>query len=107
MSYLVSSKRPAKIVLNERDPVKAVLQNVKMILITRQNSIPLYRDFGLPMQFVDKPTPAAKPLMVAEIRDAIGEYEPRAKVINVTFEIDEKAPGKLIPTLEIEVELNE
>lgn len=101
MSYLVSSKGPERIVLNESDPVKAVLQNVKMILLTRQKTVPLYRNFGLPMQFIDKPVAVAKPLLIAEIKEAISEFEPRAEVINVTFEEDE--PGRLIPTVEIEV----
>jgi len=103
MSYLVSSKGSEKIVLNESDPVKAVLQNVKMILLTRQKTIPLYRNFGLPMQFIDKPMAVAKPLMIAEIKEAISEFEPRAEVINVTFAEDET--GRLIPTVEIEVNI--
>lgn len=105
MGYMVSTS--GRIVLNESDPVKAVVQNIRMILLTRQKTVPLYRDFGLPMQFIDKPMAAAKPLMVAEINEAISEFEPRAEVINITFETDDNVPGRLIPTVEIEVNIDE
>jgi phage baseplate assembly protein W len=59
------------------------------------------------MQFIDKPMAVAKPLLISEITDAISAYEPRAEVVNVTFEIDDNAPGKLIPIVEIEVNTNE
>lgn len=102
MSYMVSSKNLGSITLNESDPVKSVLQNIAIILSTRQLSIPLYRDFGLPMKFIDKPIAVARTLMIAEIKDAIEEYEPRANVLNVTFEDDDE-PGKIIATVEVEI----
>ena len=55
------------------------------------------------MQFLDKPIPVAKALLIAEIRDAITEFEPRANVLNVTVEIDENAPGKIHATVEVEI----
>jgi len=103
MSYMVSSKNLSSITLNESDTVRSVLQNIAIILSTRQLSVPLYRDFGLPMQFVDKPMPVAKPMLIAEITEAIAEFEPRATLLNVTFEIDETVPGRLIPTVEVEI----
>lgn len=103
MRYKVSSQGLSQIKLNESDTVPAVLQNIAIILSTRQRSAPFCRDFGLPMQFVDKPIPVAKALMVAEIKEAILEFEPRATLIDVTFELDESAPGKLIPTVEVEI----
>ena len=103
MSYMVSSKNLGSITLNESDPVRAALQNIAIILSTRQLSVPLYRDFGLPMQFIDKPMAVARPLLIAEIKDAITEYEPRATVLNITFEDD--TPGKLIATVEVEIDV--
>jgi hypothetical protein len=41
MSYFVSSRDLSKITLNETDPVKSVLQNIRMILTTRQLTVPL------------------------------------------------------------------
>lgn len=103
MSYMVSSKDLGSITLNENDTVKSVLQNIAIILSTRQLSVPLYRDFGLPMQFIDKPVAVAKPLLIAEIKDAISEYEPRVTVLNVTLETDINAPGKLNANVEVEI----
>ena len=103
MSYFVSTKNLDSITLNEKDTVKSVLQNIKIILMTRQFSVPLYRNFGLPMQFVDKPLAVARPSLKAEIKPAISEYEPRAIVLNVILETDMSAPGKLIATVEVEI----
>jgi phage baseplate assembly protein W len=103
MSYIVKSVNLGTLTLNERDPVKSVLQNIAIILSTRQGSVPLYRDFGLPMQFIDKPIAVARPLLIAEIVDAISVYEPRANVLNVTLEPDPEAPGKLVATVEVEI----
>ncbi len=101
MSYIVSTKSLDKITLNETDTVASVLQNVAIILSTRQGSVPGYRNFGLPQQFVDKPVNVAKTMLVAEIHEAIAEFEPRATISNISFETDEDAPGKLIPLLEV------
>jgi len=103
MSYIVSTKDLGSITLNETDTVKSVLQNIRIILSTRQFSVPLYREFGLPMQFLDKPMAVARSLLIAEIKDAISEYEPRANVLNITLDIDENAPGKLHATVEVEI----
>ena len=103
MSYIVSPKCLGSITLNERDTVKSVLQNIAIILSTRQQTVPLYRGFGLSGRFVDKPIPVAKSMIIAEIPEVISEYEPRAKVVNVTFEEDESTPGKLIPIVEVDI----
>jgi len=103
MNYIISTKDLGSITLNETDTVKSVLQNIRIILSTRQFSVPLYREFGLPMQFLDKPMAVARSLLIAEIKDAISEYEPRANVLNITLDIDENAPGKLHATVEVEI----
>lgn len=103
MSYMISPKNLDSITLNEKDRVKSVLQNIAIILQTRKHTVPLYRDFGLAMQFLDKPMAVARSLLIAEINEAITIYEPRVNVLNVTFEIDEADPGKLIPTVEVEI----
>ena len=47
MEYTV---KPAQghLKLNETDPVAAVLQEVAVLLGTRQGEVPLFREFGLP-----------------------------------------------------------
>lgn len=104
MSYYVNPSTPMKITLNETDTVKSVLQNVKIILATLQLTVPLYREFGLPGRFVDKPIPVAKALMVGEVKEAIERWEPRASLLNISFEEDIAFPGKLVPAVEVEIQ---
>lgn len=103
MSYKVSTADLNTIRLNETDTVSAVLQNIAIILATRQGSVPLYREFGLTQEFVDKPLPVAKTLLFSEIREAIERFEPRASVIGITFETPKGSPGVLIPIVEVNI----
>lgn len=103
MSYFVSATDLSRLRFNERDVVSSVLQNIAVILSTPRGSVPLYRDFGLDMSFLDKPIPVAKVLMVAPVREAVERWEPRAKVQNVFFAADPSQPGTLIPTVEVEI----
>lgn len=103
MSYKVSATDLTAIRLNEQDTVSAVLQNIAVILSTSKGSVPLYRSFGLNTDFLDKPIPVAKTMMVAEVREAIETWEPRATVVDVSFREDISAPGILIPIVEVEI----
>ena len=105
MSYTVSATDLKSISFNELKEVNAVLQNIAIILSTPMGSVPLYRDFGLDQSFLDKPAPVAKVLMVAPVREAIERWEPRATVQNVFFSEDPAQPGVLIPTVEVEINL--
>ena len=101
MSYYVSSDEPPELSLNERDTVRSVLQNIYLILKTPLGSVPMYREFGLDMSFIDRPLPAIRPLMLAAIRDAVDKFEPRANILNVEVE----AAELLQITWTVEVEL--
>lgn len=103
MSYTVSPLDLTAITLNETDTVRSVLQNVAIILCTGQRTAPLGRELGLPMDLVDRPIPAAKPLLVASIREAVERYEPRAEVTAVSFAEDPSRPGRLVPTVEVTI----
>ena len=103
MSYRVKATDLRHITLNETDTVASVLQNIAIILLTRQGTVPMYREFGLPMKFVDKPMQVARSMMIIEITEAVEEYEPRATVIDITFEIDPDVPGRYIPVVEVEI----
>lgn len=102
MSYFVKAHEIDKINLTP-DRVEEILQNIAVILSTPQQAVPLERGFGMPMAFVDKPLPIAQAMMVAEINEAIATQEPRATVVDISFEIDENVPGKLIPTVEVDI----
>ena len=103
MSYKVSATDLAAIRLNEQDTVSSVLQNIAVILSTSKGSVPLYRSFGLNTDFLDKPIPVAKTMMVAEVREALETWEPRATVVDVSFREDISSPGILIPIVEVEI----
>lgn len=103
MRYTVNAADLSSLRLGETDSVRAALQNISIILRTGQQTAPLYRGFGLLWSIVDMPTPAAKPLLIAAIKDAIETYEPRATVEKVTFSEDATAPGRLVPTVEVTI----
>ena len=81
-----------------------IAQNVAVILATPKGSVPMYRSFGLDMSFVDKPMNVAKNMAVIPVREAIEEWEPRAKYKDMTLALDPSNPGKLTFTVQIEIE---
>lgn len=103
MSYKVKAADLEAVRLNETDTVKSVIQNIAIILSTPKGTCPQYRDFGLDQSFLDKPIPVARTLMYSKIKEAVEEFEPRAEVVNVTFDVDPAIPGKLIPTVEVNI----
>jgi phage baseplate assembly protein W len=102
MTYTVKAGTAA-VKLNETDTVKSVLQNIAIILRTRRGSCPLYREFGLPMEFLDRPQPVAKTMAIAEIKEVVETFEPRATVEDISFEEDVGTPGVLIPIVEVSI----
>lgn len=76
-----------------------IQQNIRTIISTRKGTVPLNRDFGLSYSWLDKPYLVAMTLMMAEVIEAIEEYEPRAKVRDVQFDNSESdvMQGKLNP----------
>lgn len=107
MSYLVSPREAGKYGLFETDTVRSVLRNIAVILATPLGSVPLYRDFGLDQSFLDKPKNVAELYMTAPVREAIERWEPRAEFVNLTLSDDPSDPGRLIPTVEVEINLEQ
>lgn len=102
MAYIVKAYTPGKINLAPQSTVEEILQNVAIIASTPKFSVPLERGLGLAQRFIDKPIPAAQSILISEVLDAVEEYEPRAQVENVTFELGDQ-PGVLIPVLEVSI----
>ena len=102
MIYGVSAPNLANLRLNETNTVASVLQNIAVILATPKGTVPMYRDFGIEMDYLDLPLPEAELRMVAPIREAVERWEPRVKVLRVTCERD-IVNGKLIPTVEVDI----
>ena len=63
-----------------------IIQNIRTILATPKYSVPLHREFGIDVTMIDAPMPVAKERFTAEIIGVIQRWEPRAKVIKVTYE---------------------
>ncbi len=103
MRYKVSSEDLNGLRLGETDTVEAILRNIALILATPKNSVPLYREFGLPWDFVDKPIPVAQAMMVGPVREAIERWEPRATFVDIDFKYDPAQPGRFIPIVEVEI----
>lgn len=102
MSYLIDTSAPEPLAFGVTDLAEAVKQNVRVIISTRMGSCPLYREFGLDQSFIDRPVSAAKPLIVAALKEAIEKFEPRAIVQSVTFKAGSGA-GSLTPIVEVEI----
>lgn len=102
MAYTVKAYALEKINLAPEDTTEEVLQNVAVILSTPKFSVPLERGLGLAQRFLDKQIPAAQSILISEVLEAIEEFEPRAEVENVTFELGDR-PGTLIPIVEVKI----
>lgn len=102
MAYKVNSAGNYSLSLQQESKVYSVLQNIAILLNTKRGTVPMYRDFGLPMEFVDKPIDVAENMAYVEISDALEEFEPRAKLEDVYFE--KTANGKMSITVEVSIE---
>ena len=103
MGYVVSTLDLSELTLNEEDTVRSVLQNIAVVLRTGLRTSPLCREVGLPHAAVDRPIPAAKPLLIAAVREAVERFEPRAEVMAVSFTEDPSQPGRLVPRVEVNI----
>jgi phage baseplate assembly protein W len=81
-----------------------VIQNVRTLLTTRVGTVPLDRNFGVNLDFLDDPLPQAKAELQTEIFQKIKKYEPRAILKEISFEADALS-GRLAPRCKIEVKL--
>lgn len=76
-----------------------------MIASTRVGTVPMLRHFGTNWQWLDLPEPAAMAKYRAELIDAIDQWEPRVKVISVSFKKNKAAArnGKIVPVVRIKL----
>lgn len=99
MKITISALR--EINMEPQNETEEIMQNVAVILATPKFSVPLDRGLGLQMTFLDKPVPAARPLAIGEIMDAIEEGEPRVRVKEVDF-LENEMIGRFVPVVEVE-----
>ena len=102
MIYKITNKTPIDYTLVENDEVKSALQNIALILQTKQGTVPRYREFGMPMEWVNKQVPIAEVIAAQEVQEAIETFEPRVTLIDVNVQ-GEFDTGKMY--IEVEVEM--
>lgn len=101
MVYSIRSDIPPHYDLCENDETASILQNISLLISTRKGTVPMYRDFGIEMDFLDMPEIIAETVAAQDIISAVEEFEPRAKVQTVKAVHSEE--GKLILILEVEI----
>ena len=79
-----------------------ILQNVRTIITTLKKTVPMDREFGINGELVDLPIAAAQAKLTGEIVASVSKYEPRAKVVSVSYEGSE-ADGMLKPKVRIKL----
>jgi len=77
-----------------------IIRNIRMIFTTPMGTVPFDRDFGIDWSILDKPLPQAKGLLTVEYINKVRQYEPRARVQEVTYK-HEGTDGSLIPKVVI------
>ncbi len=102
MSYIVRGDGLTNINISPESTVEEVLQNVAVLISSPKFSVPLDRGLGLAQGFIDKPIQVAQSILISEVIEAVQEYEPRAQIDNVTFELGGR-PGALIPVAEVNI----
>ena len=67
---------------------KEIVRNVQPILTTPLGTCPLYREFGLDVSYLDHPLDLAQNLFAVAAMEAVERWEPRVRVISVSFVAD-------------------
>lgn len=65
---------------------EAILQNIRMIVLTTAYSVPLDRAFAHAGEFVDSPSPTVTAGLTARLVEAIEAREPRVRVQRIVLE---------------------
>ena len=79
--------------------VRELDRQLALLLSTREGSVPLDREFGLDLNFVDMPASAVKALYTAEVTKKVAKFIPSVRVLEVTW--TGTMEGQLKPKVEI------
>lgn len=99
--YTIRSDTPPDYTLCENDTAASVLQNIALLVATKQGTVPGYREFGLPMRFIGMPERIASTVAAQEVVDAVEQFEPRATLNEVQTQY--AAGGKMVLILEVAI----
>lgn len=77
-----------------------IFQNLRTLYTTVEGTVPLDPEFGININFIDDPVPIAQGKIIAEYSNKTRKFEPRARVKEVSFDVDQST-GNLIPKVVI------
>jgi len=103
MSYIVSSKNYGTFDARGNDKIEKILQGIANVLVTPKGSVPLYREFGVDMRFLDLSTPKGIQSMRSQVREAVERWVPEAAVVDMDIAEDVTQPGHVVVTVEVEL----
>lgn len=92
----VDAREPLHIGLTGMD---AILQNMRVIVLTSMYSVPLDRAFAHLNSMVDSPSPHVTARLSARLVDALERYEPRIKVDGIRWQGGDLMQGRLLPVI--------
>ncbi len=102
MAYMVDTTKESEINIAPTTVYEEVIQNLYFLYSSVEYDIPLDRELGLSGTYIDRMIETAEALVVADIYDKTEEYEPRAEIVNISFEADYQM-GVLKPIVEVEI----
>ncbi len=102
MEIKIDTRQRNEINLAPATVKEEVMQNLWTLYSSLEYDCPLDMMLGLNASYIDKPIETAKALVTADIYDKTEKYEPRAKIIGITYDADYER-GKLMPIVEVEI----
>lgn len=84
MDVRVDMTKPTKVEIGLTG-LRQLAQEIRIVLATRKGSVPLDRDFGVSWDLIDKPIPAAKQMLIAEIAQQLEQDVPRIRFKSIEF----------------------
>lgn len=102
MSVTIDSTEKIDLNLNPTTIEEEVVQNLWLLYSSLEYDCPLDMELGLKATYIDRPIDAATALATADIYEKTEKYEPRAEVIDVTYNVDYQR-GKIKPIVEVEI----
>ena len=98
MVYTVTPDTPAVL---GTEGVDEILQNIALLIRTRQGDCPGFRRFGLPKNYLGMPVQAALSVFRNELRNGLRDFEIPAEILLVRGEL--MPNGDLYPIVEVEI----
>lgn len=103
MTFTIDTTEENEINLIPETVYEEVIQNLYFLYSSMEYDVPLDREFGLSGAYIDKPVETAKALATISIYEKTEQYEPRAEITNIDFEVDYEK-GILKPIVEVNID---